>query len=193
MTQAPRALFLDRDGIINVDHGHVHTRERFDFIDGIFDACRQARALGYLLVVATNQAGIGRGYYGEAQFHALTDWMCGEFARRGAPLDRVYFCPFHPQHGLGQYRRDAPCRKPNPGMLLDAARHYRLDLPACVLVGDRPSDIEAGKRAGVGCNVLYAPGGGPQAASVPVIRHLRELAAYLCPATHRPGTPRNGA
>ncbi|HWA11724.1 MAG TPA: HAD family hydrolase [Burkholderiales bacterium] len=193
MTPASRALFLDRDGVINVNHGHVHTRDRFDFIDGIFDACRQARALGYLLIVATNQAGIGRGYYGEAQFRALTDWMCGEFARRGVPLERVYFCPYHPQHGLGPYRRDAPCRKPNPGMILEAARDYHLDLSACVLVGDKPSDIEAGERAGVGCNVLYAPEAGPQPASVPVIRHLRELAAHLRPATRRSGTPRNAA
>jgi D-glycero-D-manno-heptose 1,7-bisphosphate phosphatase len=193
MTPGTRALILDRDGVINVNHGYVHTRERFDFVDGIFDACRQARALGYLLIVATNQAGIGRGYYGEAQFHALTDWMCAEFARLGAPLDRVYFCPYHPQHGLGDYRRDAPCRKPNPGMILDAARDYRLDLPACVLVGDKPSDIEAGRRAGVGCNVLYAPGPGPAPAPVPVIRHLRELSAYLRPAGPRSGIPRNAA
>ncbi len=177
MTQAPRALFLDRDGVFNVNHGYVHTRERFDFIDGIFDACRQARALGYLLIVATNQAGIGRGFYGEADFHKLSDWMCAEFARRGAPIDRVYFCPFHPEHGIGPYRRDAPCRKPNPGMILEAARDFQLDLPRCALVGDKASDIEAGERAGVGCNVLYAAGPGPLIAPARGIGHLRQVAA----------------
>jgi D-glycero-D-manno-heptose 1,7-bisphosphate phosphatase len=193
MTPGARALFLDRDGVINVNHGYVHTRERFEFIDGIFDACRQARALGYRLIVVTNQAGIGRGFYSEAQFQALTDWMRAEFERREAPIDRVYFCPYHPEHGVGDYRRDAPCRKPNPGMILDAARDFRLDLPACVLLGDKSSDIVAGERAGVGCNVLYAPGTAPAPAG-PVIRHLRELAAFLRPpAGPRSGIPRSAA
>jgi D-glycero-D-manno-heptose 1,7-bisphosphate phosphatase len=188
-----RALFLDRDGVINVNHGYVHTRDRFDFIDGIFDACRLARARGYLSIVVTNQAGIGRGYYSEADFHDLTRWMLAEFARRDAPITGVYFCPFHPEHGVGAYKRDAECRKPNPGMILDAARDFALDLAACVLVGDKPSDIVAGQRAGVGCNVLYAPAPVEDAPAVPVIRRLNELAPYLSPAGPRAGIPRSAA
>ena len=133
MSQA-RALFLDRDGVINVNHGYVHTRERFEFVDGIFDACRAARNLGYLLIVVTNQAGIGRGYFTEDEFQALTDWMLLQFADQGADISRVYFCPFHPEHGIGPYKRDAECRKPNPGMILNASRDFDLDLGACALV-----------------------------------------------------------
>ena len=99
-----RALFLDRDGVINVDHGWVSTREQFQFVDGIFELCRCATELGYLIVVVTNQAGIGRGYYTEEQFHELTDWMCGVLRERGAPVAKVYFCPYHPEHGIGATR-----------------------------------------------------------------------------------------
>ena len=153
-----RALFLDRDGVINVDHGYVHTPEKFEFIDGIFELCGSARRHGYLLVVVTNQAGIGRGYYSEDAFHHLMAWMCGQFRLRGADIAKVYFCPDHPEHGIGRYRRESPMRKPNPGMILAAAADFNLDLASCVLVGDKRSDIDAGRAAGVGCNLLFEPG-----------------------------------
>lgn len=125
-----RALFLDRDGVINTDHGYVYRPEHFEFMPGIFDLCREARAQGYLLFVITNQAGIGRGLYTEDDFHALTRWMRGEFEREGCPIDEVYFCPVHPQHGLGEYRRESSRRKPNPGMILDAKEAFDVDLAA---------------------------------------------------------------
>ena len=112
------ALFLDRDGVINEDHGYVYRKEDVVFVEGIFDLCRAARARGMAIVVITNQAGIGRGYYTEADFRALSAWMLDEFARRGAPIDRIYHCPDHPEHGLGDYKRDSFDRKPNPGMIL---------------------------------------------------------------------------
>ena len=90
------ALFLDRDGVINLDHGYVHTPEEFEFVDGIFEVVATANRAGYLVVVVTNQAGIGRGYYSETQFHALTDWMKASFAEHGGQIDAVYFCPYHP-------------------------------------------------------------------------------------------------
>ena len=96
-----KALFLDRDGVINVDHGYVCTPERTEFIDGIFELCRAARQAGHLLVVVTNQAGIGRGYYSEQQFIDYMDWMRAEFEQRGTTLDAVYHCPHHPTHGVG--------------------------------------------------------------------------------------------
>ena len=148
------ALFLDRDGVINEDHGYVYRKEDVVFVEGIFDLCRAARARGMAIVVITNQAGIGRGYYTEADFRALSAWMLDEFARRGAPIDRIYHCPDHPEHGLGDYKRDSFDRKPNPGMILKAQRDLDLDLAASVLVGDKESDIEAGRRAGVGQNIL---------------------------------------
>lgn len=144
------ALFLDRDGVINVDHGYVHRPENFEFMPGIFKLVRAANERGYLVVVVTNQAGIGRGYYSEAQFLLLTDWMKERFKAEGARIDAVYFCPFHPEHGVGEYRRESECRKPGPGMLLQAKKDLNVDLIKSILVGDKPSDIAAGKAAGVG-------------------------------------------
>jgi len=187
-----RALFLDRDGVINLNHGYVHTREHFDFVDGIFDVCHKAKRWEYLLIVVTNQAGIGRGYFSEEDFHRLTDWMLEQFRHRDAGISKVYFCPYHPEHGIGEYKRESPCRKPNPGMLLAAASDFDLDLAACVLVGDKASDVEAGRTAGVGCNVLYVPGSTPSLIG-PTIGHLAELEEFLRPPTLPEGTPRDAA
>lgn len=148
------ALFLDRDGVVNVDHGYVYRIDQVDFLPGIFALGRAAVARGMALVVVTNQSGIGRGLYTEAAFHGLMGWMRDEFARQGAPILAVEFCPDHPEHGLGAYRRDSARRKPGPGMLLDAAAAHALDLAASVLVGDRATDVLAGARAGVGTRVL---------------------------------------
>lgn len=144
------AVFLDRDGVINVDHNYVHRVADFVFVDGIFALCRAAQASGYLLVVVTNQAGIGRGFYSEDDFHRLTAWMVGVFASEQVSIAAVYFCPFHPTEGVGEYCRESPDRKPNPGMLFRARDELGLDLTASVLIGDKLSDIEAGRRAGVG-------------------------------------------
>lgn len=148
-----KALFLDRDGVINIDKGYVHKISDCEFMDGIFDLCRAARDKGYLLIVITNQAGIARGYYTEDDFQTLMAWMREEFRRQGCPLDDVYHCPFH-ENGLGEYRRASPDRKPEPGMILKAAAHHGLDLSRSILIGDKDSDIEAGERAGVGRNIL---------------------------------------
>ncbi|MBF0342557.1 MAG: HAD family hydrolase, partial [Magnetococcales bacterium] len=158
-----RALFLDRDGVINEDHGYVHRMEEVEFLPGIFALTRQARQWGYRVVVVTNQAGIGRGYYTEARFHQLTDWMRERFEQEGSGLDRVYFSPFHPTEGVGEYRREDPSRKPGPGMFLQARRDLGLDLAGSVLIGDRLTDIQAGLAAGVGTNLLLVrqPGMAP--------------------------------
>jgi D-glycero-D-manno-heptose 1,7-bisphosphate phosphatase len=143
------ALFLDRDGVINVDHGYVHTPGTFEFLPGVFDTVRLARAQDRAVIIVTNQAGIARGYYDEAQFAALTTWMCARFADAQAPIADVYHCPYHPD-GIAPYNiADHPERKPNPGMLLRAARDHGLDLAICALIGDQPSDMEAGRRAGL--------------------------------------------
>ena len=163
MTAPARALFLDRDGVINRDSGYTFRWEDFVFIDGIFELCRHARDKGYRVCVVTNQAGIARGLYTEADFHALTSRMCERFVAEGAMIDRVYFDPTHPEHGLGEYRRESASRKPNPGMLLDAGRDFGLFLPDCVLIGDKPSDILAGHRAGLRTTLLYRPAGAPSA------------------------------
>lgn len=128
-----RAAFLDRDGVINIDHAYVHDREHFEWVPGVLEGARMLTDAGFLLVVVTNQSGIGRGYYTEADFHALTDWMCSVFAQAGAPIAAVRFCPHHPEKALGLYRRECRCRKPQPGMILDAAKDLNIDLSRSIL------------------------------------------------------------
>lgn len=149
-TLPKRALFLDRDGVVNVDHGYVHDAGSTQWLPGIFELCREAIAAGYLPVVVTNQAGIARGYYDEPAFRAYTAWVHARFQAQDAPLLATYYCPHHPTAGLGDYRRECDCRKPGPGMLLRAAADFGLDLAASVLVGDTDSDLMAAQAAGVG-------------------------------------------
>lgn len=143
------ALFLDRDGVINVDKHHVFKIEDCEFIDGIFDLCRQAKAQGHLLVVITNQAGIAKGLYTEADYFQFRDHVHAEFEKQACPIDAEYFCPFHVD-GIPPFRRRSFFRKPNPGMILAAARDLNIDLSRSTLIGDKESDLEAGRRAGVG-------------------------------------------
>ncbi|MDE2156353.1 MAG: HAD family hydrolase [Xanthomonadaceae bacterium] len=145
-----KALFLDRDGVINVDRGYVHTAGQTQWMPGIFELCGAARDAGYALIVVTNQAGIARGYYTEAQFEDYTRWLHGQFAERGVPLLATYYCPHHPVAGTGAYHVQCDCRKPRPGMLLAAAKDFDLPLGECVLIGDMPSDLQAAVAAGVG-------------------------------------------
>jgi D-glycero-D-manno-heptose 1,7-bisphosphate phosphatase len=152
------AVFLDRDGVINREAGYVHDVDGFEFIEGVFDACRVMREVGYRLVIITNQAGIARGYYTEADFNQLTKWMLDEFRRHDIEIEDVYYCPHHPVHGLGNYHRECDCRKPAPGMILRAAEEHSLDLQHSILVGDKATDIEAGRVAGIGCCVLVQTG-----------------------------------
>ena len=151
------ALFLDRDGIINADRGFVAHRKDFVWQDGIFTLVRAALAQGFVPVVVTNQSGIGRALYTEADYQILTEWMLERFAAEQAPIARVYHCPYHPEAELPHYRSVHPWRKPAPGMLLAAQAELQLDLGASILFGDRWSDIDAGLAAGVGTIVLVGP------------------------------------
>ncbi len=144
-----KALFLDRDGVINEEVGYLHAPEDVRWVAGIFELCRVAVGLGYKLVVVTNQSGIARGMYTEEQFEALMTWMRGEFEKQGLGLDAVYFCPFHPEHGVGKYKREHEDRKPGAGMLQRAAKELRVELGSSVMVGDRCSDVAAARAAGL--------------------------------------------
>ncbi|WP_044337124.1 D-glycero-beta-D-manno-heptose 1,7-bisphosphate 7-phosphatase [Sphingomonas hengshuiensis] len=139
---AKRAAFLDRDGVINVDTGYVGRTQDFVFAPGAKAALARLSAAGYLLVVVTNQSGIGRGYYSEADFADLTAHMCAELQAAGAPVARVLHCPHLPD-------TDCTCRKPAPGMVLAAASALGIDLQRSAMIGDKPSDMAAGRAAGV--------------------------------------------
>jgi D-glycero-D-manno-heptose 1,7-bisphosphate phosphatase len=178
-----RALFLDRDGVINHDLGYVHRPDQVEFVDGIFDLARAAVRRGYLLVVVTNQAGIGRGLYTEDDFHALSAWIGARFAAEGAPIGDVFFAPHHPLHGIGHYRQDHPDRKPGPGMILRAAARHGIDLARSILVGDKDSDIMAGRAAGVGTLVFFAPGGDNAGSDAINVRSLAEVIPLLAADT----------
>jgi D-glycero-D-manno-heptose 1,7-bisphosphate phosphatase len=180
------ALFLDRDGVINVDHGYVCKPEDFEFVAGIAELCCRAKELGYLVFVVTNQAGIGRGYYTEQEFLQLTEWMCEVLKAQGALIDKVYFCPYHEAHGVGRYRKNSSFRKPGPGMILQAAQEFGVNLPESVLVGDKESDIQAGLAAGVACNLLYCPKMADlptRTAATRVVRTLADVNSFLRPYT----------
>jgi len=177
-----KALFLDRDGVVNVEKHYVHKIEDFEFIDGVFELARAAQDKGYLIIVITNQSGIGRGYYTEAVFHHLTEWMVDQFHANGVTIAKVYFAPNHPEHGIGEYKRESEDRKPNPGMILKAAKEFELDLKRSVLVGDQFSDVRAGRSAGVGQIVLFATGVATGACELPpdhVVQRLTDAVSYL--------------
>lgn len=144
-----KALFLDRDGVINVDKHHVYKIEDCEFIDGIFDLCRKAKSQGYKIIIVTNQAGIAKGIYTEEDYFKFRDYVHAEFEKQGCPIDAEYYCPYHIE-GQGKYRKNSEDRKPNPGMILKAAKDFNIDLSQSILIGDKESDIEAGKNAGVG-------------------------------------------
>lgn len=160
-----RVLFLDRDGVINYDEGYTSSAEAFEFVDGIFELCRAAKQLGYLLIVVTNQAGIGRGYFSKQDFFRLTAWMCGRFEAEDAAITDIFYCPYHPEHGVGYYKKEAFDRKPNPGMLLRAANKYELDLERSIMIGDKDSDMQAACKAGVGIRCHYLADGGEEEVS----------------------------
>lgn len=152
---AQSALFLDRDGVINIDKGYVHKAEDCIFIDGIFDLVKRANQLSYKVFVVTNQAGIARGYYTEAEFLSFSEWMKNEFKNHQAQIDEIYFCPHHPIHGIAEYLTNCDCRKPAPGLFLKAQLAYAIDMKKSVMVGDNISDLDASMLADVNKHYLF--------------------------------------
>jgi D-glycero-D-manno-heptose 1,7-bisphosphate phosphatase len=152
-----RALILDRDGVVNEDSGYLHRIEDCRFVEGIFALTQAFARRQFAIVVITNQSGIGRGLYGEADFARLMGWMRGEFARTGVAIAGIYHAPDAPDAVAPSEWRGHPRRKPGPGMMLEAAAELGLDLAGSWLVGDQPADIDAGRAAAVGTLVLYDP------------------------------------
>jgi len=145
-----KAAFVDRDGVIIVDSGFLHRVEDLVFLHGAIEGLQRLQAAGYLLVVITNQSGIARGLYTEADYLRLTAYMQQRLLAAGVQLSAVEYCPHLPDAAIARYRLDCDCRKPRPGMLERAAAALNIDLSASILVGDRATDIQAGRSAGVG-------------------------------------------
>ncbi len=146
-----RAVFLDRDGVINIEKEYAHKIEDFEFQKGVFGAVKSFYEKGYLIIVVTNQSGIARGYYTNEDFWSLTEYMVGELEKHGAKIAKVYHCPHTPEDGCD-------CRKPNPGMLLAAQKEFDIDMQNSWMIGDKEGDIKAALNAGVGHTVLVRSG-----------------------------------
>lgn len=148
-----KAIFLDRDGVINIDKGHVHTIKDFVFYKDVFKALLLIPK-EYKIIIVTNQAGIAKGLYTEKQFLELTEWMLKKLKDKGIKIDKVYHCPHHPEGTIEKYTKVCNCRKPKPGMLKKAQKDFNLNLKQCWLIGDKMTDIKAGRTVGCKCILL---------------------------------------
>lgn len=144
-----KAIFLDRDGTINIDKGYLYKKEEFEFLDKAIEGLKILTDLGYILIVVTNQSGIARGYYTEEQLEDLNNYMAEELKKYGVEIKKSYYCPHHAEKGLGKYKVECNCRKPNPGMVLEGIKEFNVDVENSYIVGDKLSDAEAGIRAGI--------------------------------------------
>jgi len=174
-----KAVFLDRDGVINVDAAYVSCVDDFEFIKGTIGALKTLKEAGFLLVLVTNQSGIARGLYSEEDFIKLTEWMDWSLADKGVDLDGIYFCPHHAEHGQGEYKIDCDCRKPKPGMFLEAQKELDIDMAQSYMVGDKASDLQAALNAQVAHPILVKSG----KAITPEAEKLAEFVADNLAAT----------
>lgn len=149
MSGARPAAFLDRDGVLNVDHGYVHRLDELDLVPGAAEAVRLMNDAGYLVIVVTNQSGVARGRYSENDVRRFNDELAKRLAAEGARIDAFYYCPHHPEGTIARYRLACDCRKPRPGMLVQAARDFDIDRGRSFLIGDRHGDSEAAAAFGI--------------------------------------------
>ncbi|MFK4786189.1 D-glycero-beta-D-manno-heptose 1,7-bisphosphate 7-phosphatase [Fusobacterium sp. MFO224] len=144
-----KAIFLDRDGTINIDKGYLYKKEEFQFEINAVKALKRLSELGYILIVVTNQSGIGRGYYTEEDFEILNNYMNELLLKEGIKIEKAYYCPHHPEKGIGKYKKECNFRKPNPGMILKGIEEFNVDIKKSFMVGDKISDVIAGIESGV--------------------------------------------
>ncbi len=144
-----KAIILDRDGTINVEKDYLHKIEDFEFEKGVIEGLKILSQLGYIFIVVTNQSGIARGYYSEEDLEILNNHIGEILLKEGIKIEKFYYCPHHPEKGVGKYKVECNCRKPNPGMLEEAIKEFNIDREKSFMIGDNISDIEAGIRAKV--------------------------------------------
>ncbi|MGL4802511.1 MAG: D-glycero-beta-D-manno-heptose 1,7-bisphosphate 7-phosphatase [Cetobacterium sp.] len=144
-----KVIFLDRDGTINVEKSYLHKWEDFEFEKNAIEGLKKLKDLGYEFIVVTNQSGIGRGYYTEEDLVILNNQMTEKLKEFGIEILECFYCPHHPEKGIGKYKVDCNCRKPNPGMLLEGIKKYDVDIENSFMIGDKKGDLEAGKKAGL--------------------------------------------
>ena len=144
-----KAVFFDRDGTLNVDIHYLHRPQDFIWTEDAKAAVKYCNDHDYLVIIITNQSGVARGYYSEADVRFLYDWMNKELTREGAHLDALYYCPHHPTGCVPEYTRNCDCRKPNPKMLEMACRDHNINKDRSFMVGDMPLDMECAKNAGI--------------------------------------------
>lgn len=173
-----RALFLDRDGVLNIDHGYIGSIERFDLIPGVAEALGRALALGYRLIVVTNQSGIARGYFTAEDYARVERHMIATFAAKGVRFTGIYHCPHHPDGTQPAFAARCECRKPLPGMIVRACADHRIDPGRSIMVGDRPSDLAAGDAAGVGNGFLIGVPVDPRHRAFPSLAELVDSAIF---------------
>lgn len=183
-----QAVFVDRDGTLNVEKNYLYRIEDFEFIPGAPEAIRRLRQAGFLVIVVTNQSGVARGYFTLAEVDALHRHIQNELEQSGTRIDAFYVCPHHPTEGVGEFRRKCDCRKGEPGLLLRAAAEHDIDLAASFMIGDKLADIEAGERAGC-TSLLVMTGYGSEEAQkltekrVPCFADLAEATRHILTAS----------
>ena len=146
-----KTIFLDRDGVINKEINYLHKIGEFDFIDGIFDACLYFQSLSYKIIIITNQSGISRGYYSESDYHLLTQWMLSQFAKNNINILDIFHCPHGPNSSC-------ECRKPMPGMFLNAKTKHNIDMNSSWMIGDKEIDVTAANASGINSTILVRSG-----------------------------------
>lgn len=158
-----KVIFLDRDGTMNEEVHYLHKPEDFILLSGVAEAVRRFNEAGYQVVVITNQAGVARGYYTEAEVVRLHAYLNEVLAERGAHVDYFYYCPHHPEHGVGEYKKNCLCRKPGIGMFQEAEKAFKngINKEDSYMIGDKLLDIEAGQRYGVK-SILVSTGYGKE-------------------------------
>jgi len=174
-----RAVFVDRDGTLNTEIEYLHRVEEFEWIPGTVDAIRRLNEAGVLVLVITNQAGVAHGYYSEDDVHRIHRHMQNELEAEGARIDAFYYCPYHPDGTVAKYRRPSRCRKPETGMLERGLAEWKIEPEQCVVIGDRNTDVETGRRMGMKTILVRTGYGAGETASTSADHVVPDIASAV--------------